>query len=143
MPGIENKPPTSEQIETIRKKFQDHISKSGKDYFDEVDINRVMNEEEYVKRWFMHKYDAKGDQLETCIQCMIAALKWRKKEKVNDLTSAMLNPEAKQKGNIYMRNKDKDGWPLLVFAVRKHIKGMESPEIMKQHFLYYMDRIDR
>ena len=142
MPGIENKPPTSEQIATIRKKFQDHISENGKDDFDKVDINRVMNEELYVKRWFMHKYDAKGDQLEACIQCMIEALKWRKKEKVNELTSAMLNPEVKQKGSIYMRNKDKDGCPLLVFAMAKHKKG-EHVDDMKKLFIYYLERIDR
>lgn len=59
------------------------------------------------------------------------------------ITSDSLSPVLKERGSLYLRNKDKDGWPLLVFAVRKHIKGMESPEIMKQHFLYYMDRIDR
>ena len=103
MSGIENQPPTSEQISTIRKKFGDHILEKGKDNFDDVDINRVMNEDDYVKRWFMHKYDAKGDQLETCVECMIAAMKWRKDEKINCLTAAMLNPELKQKGSIYMK----------------------------------------
>ena len=50
MSGIENQPPTSEQISTIRKKFGDHILEKGKDNFDDVDINRVMNEDDYVKR---------------------------------------------------------------------------------------------
>ena len=59
------------------------------------------------------------------------------------ITSDTLSPVLKERGSLYLKNKDKDGWPLLVFAVRKHVKGIESPEIMKQHFLYYMDRIDR
>ena len=54
-----------------------------------------------------------------------------------------LSPVLKEKGSLYTKNKDKDGWPLLVFAVEKHVKGLESPEIMKQYFLYYLDRIDR
>ena len=107
MSGIENLPPTSEQIATIRKKFQDHMSANGKSSFDDVDINRVMNEDAYIKRWFMHKYDTKGDQLENCFECMIVALKWRKNEKINCLSAAMLNPELKEKGSIYMKNKDK------------------------------------
>ena len=59
------------------------------------------------------------------------------------INSDTLSPTLKERGSLYLRNKDKDGWPLLVFAVRKHTKGIESPELMKQHFLYYMDRIDR
>ena len=59
------------------------------------------------------------------------------------ITTDTLSPTLKERGSLYLKNKDKDGWPLLVFAVRKHTKGIESPELMKQHFLYYMDRIDR
>jgi len=142
MPGIEGQPPTPEQIKSIRTKLQDYISENGKDFFDEVDINRVMNEDAYVSRWFMHMYDAKGDQLESCTQSMIAALKWRKQEKINDLTVDKLNVDVKQKGSIYMKNKDKDGCPLLVFAMAKHVKG-EYPDEMKKLFVYYLDRIDR
>jgi len=142
MPGIEGQPPTPEQIKSIRTKLQDYISENGKDFFDEVDINRVMNEDAYVSRWFMHMYDAKGDQLESCTQSMIAALKWRKQENINDLTVDKLNVDVKQKGSIYMKNKDKDGCPLLVFAMAKHVKG-EYPDEMKKLFVYYLDRIDR
>ena len=59
------------------------------------------------------------------------------------ITSDKLSPLLKEKGSLYIKNKDKDGWPLLVFAVKKHVKGMESVELMKHHFLYYLDRIDR
>ena len=142
MPGIEGQPPTPEQIKSIRTNLQDYISENGKDFFDEVDINRVMNEDAYVSRWFMHMYDAKGDQLESCTQSMIAALKWRKQENINDLTVDKLNVDVKQKGSIYMKNKDKDGCPLLVFAMAKHVKG-EYPDEMKKLFVYYLDRIDR
>lgn len=142
MPGVEDKPPTEEEIETIRKKFQESISENGKDVFDDRDINRVMKDDAYVSRWFMHMYDAKGVQLDSCIQTMIAALKWRKHEKVNDITADNLNPDVKQKGSIYMKNKDKDGCPLLVFAMAKHVKG-EHPDDMKKLFIYYLDRIDR
>ena len=142
MPGIENQPPTDEQVEKIRKGLQDHISENGKDVFEEVDVNRVMTEDFYVHRWFMHMHDAKGDQLEASIKTMISALKWRKVEKIREITADKLNPMLKQKGSLYMKNKDKDGCPLLVFAMAKHVKG-ECPEEMKKQFLYYLERIDR
>ena len=118
-----------------------------------------------------------GDQIDTCTNNMIKALRWRKDENIRGMysidckflvfspkaasdprlyylnveiifniagiNSDTLSPALKERGSLYLRNKDKDGWPLLVFAVRKHTKGIESPELMKQHFLYYMDRIDR
>ena len=143
MPGIEDQPPTGQQLATIRQKFQDYIKENGRDCFDELDIKRVMREDYYVHRWFMHVFDMAGDQIETCTNNMIKALRWRKDENVRGLTAETLSPILKERGSLYLRNKDKDGWPLLVFAVRKHTKGIESPEIMKQYFLYYMDRIDR
>ena len=59
------------------------------------------------------------------------------------LSVKMLSPLLKEKGALYVRNNDKDGWPLLVFAVKKHVKGLESPDLMKQYFLYYLERMDR
>ena len=143
MPGIEHQPPTDEQVTKIRKEFQEYISENGTDVFDERDVTRVMEEDFYVHRWFMQYYDTKGDQLEACVKNMITALKWRKDDKIRETTvSDKLNPVLKQKGSLYMKNKDKDGCPLLVFAMAKHVKG-EYPGEMKQLFLYYLERIDR
>merc|ERR1712080_699752 len=119
------------------------MSENGKDVFDETDVTRVMEEDLYVNRWFMHYYDAKGDQLEACVKNLITALKWRNDSKIRETTvSDKLNPVLKQKGSLYMKNKDTDGCPLLVFAMAKHVKG-EYPVEMKQLFLYYLERIDR
>jgi hypothetical protein len=143
MPGIEDQPPTDEQVERIRKEFQDYISVNGKDVFDDVDVTRVMEDDFYVHRWFMQLYDAKGDQLEACFKNMITALMWRKDGNIRETTTEdKLNPVLKQKDILYMKNKDKDGCPLLVFAMAKHVKG-EYPEEMKQLFIYNLERIDR
>ena len=52
------------------------------DVFDELDVQRVMHEDYYVHRWFMHVFDDPGDQVETCLKALIKALKWRKDESV-------------------------------------------------------------
>lgn len=143
MPGIEDQPPTDEQVAKIRKEVQDYISENGKDVFDEQDMMELFWKDFYIHRWFMHYYDSKGDQLEACVKNLITALKWRKDEKIKEMTqSDKLNPVLKQKGSLYMKNKDKDGCPLLVFAMAKHVKG-EYPREMKQLFLYYLERIER
>jgi len=142
MPGVEHQPPTKQQLTTIRKQFQDYISENGPSVFDEADFNRVMKEDAYVSRWFMHKFDSKDDQLQSCVQSMIKALKWRKQEQINDLTLDKLNPNLRQKESIYMKNKDVIGYPLLLFSMGKHIKG-ENSEETKKLFIYYLEKIDR
>ena len=143
-------PPTDELVAIIRQLFQDYITENGRDCFDELDIQRVMKDKYYVQRWLMHlsqlrncTFAMAGGQIDACIYTMIKALRWRKDENIRGITTDTLSPTLKEKGSLYLKNKDKDGWPLLVFALRKHTKGTESPELMKQHFLYYMDRIDR
>ena len=142
MPGIEHQPPTDEEVVKIRKAFEEYISKNGNEAFYEEDVERVRTDDFYVHRWFMHVHDKKGDQLEDCVENMITALKWRKTEKVREITADNLNPQFKEKGDIYMKGEDKDGCPLLVFAMARHVKG-DKPDEMKRLFLYYLDRIDR
>lgn len=49
----------------------------------------------------------------------------------------------KENGELYVHGRDKDGKVLLVFAVKKHVKGTESMDELKRFFIYYMERIDR
>ena len=62
------------------------------DNFDALDVQRVLTEDFYVHRWFMHVFDMPGDQIETCTNNMIKALKWRKDENI--------------RGNYYHNNND-------------------------------------
>ena len=55
--------------------------------FDEFDIKRVMTEDFYIQRWFMHVFDMPGDQIDTCTNNMIKALRWRKDENIRGMYS--------------------------------------------------------
>ena len=44
-----------------------------------------MREDFYVHRWFMHVFDMAGDQIETCTENMIKALRWRRDENVRGM----------------------------------------------------------
>ena len=62
---------------------------------------------------------------------------------MNDIKFENLNKLAFEKGALYTHNRDKDGKRLLIFDVKRHIKGVEKMEDMKKFFVYYMERIDR
>lgn len=49
----------------------------------------------------------------------------------------------KDLGELYVHGRDKDGKLLMVFAVRRHIKGTENMDDLKKFFLYQLERIER
>ena len=49
-----------------------------------------MREDYYVHRWFMHVFDMAGDQIETCTNNMIKALRWRKDENIRGMEGNIL-----------------------------------------------------
>ena len=56
---------------------------------------------------------------------IIRSFKFRKEKGVRSITSSDLNEDLKAKGSLYLRNRDADGKQLLIFDVKKHIKGMD------------------
>jgi hypothetical protein len=60
-----------------------------------------------------------------------------------DVTMEQLNQRLKGHGELYVHGRDKDGKVLMVFAVKKHIKGTEKMDDLKTFFIYMMERIDR
>jgi hypothetical protein len=59
------------------------------------------------------------------------------------VTVEQLNPRLKGHGELYVHGRDKDGKVLMVFAVKKHIKGTEKMDDLKTFFIYMMERIER
>lgn len=141
--GIEGEPPTPEQVAYIRNKISNYIDDNGQDVFDSRDINRIRTEDAYVERFFMHVYDLPGSQEDNAVNMAVNTFKWRKELKVNDVTMEQLNPRLKGHGELYVHGRDKDGKVLMVFAVKKHIKGTEKMDDLKTFFIYMMERIDR
>ena len=61
----------------------------------------------------------------------------------SDLSSEDLDQGLKSKGSLFIRNRDKDGKQLLIFDVKKHVKGVIAMDEMQKVFLYFLERIDR
>jgi len=143
MSGIEDQPPTAEQVALMREKFRKHLEANGQDNFEADDVRRVMEDDDYLGRFFKHVFDDPGDQVDLAVAMITNSLQWRKSMGIKGMTSDTLKDSLKNRGNLYMHNHDKDGKVMLVLTFKKHKKGEESMDDMKRLFLYYMERIDR
>ena len=61
----------------------------------------------------------------------------------SEIRSSNLEESLKIKGSLYLRNRDADGKQLLVFDVKKHVKGVNNMNDMHRMFLYFLERVDR
>ena len=74
---------------------------------------------------------------------IIRSFKFRQEKAVRSITSADLDEALKAKGSLYLRNRDADGKQLLIFDVKRHIKGTAHMDDMQKIFLYFLERVDR
>ena len=59
------------------------------------------------------------------------------------IKSADIDQGLKNKGSLFLRNRDADGKQLLVFDVKKHVKGAANMDDIQRMFLYFLERVDR
>lgn len=62
---------------------------------------------------------------------------------ISDIKASNLDEGLKAKGSLYLRNRDADGKQLLIFDVKKHVKGAANMDDMQRMFLYFLERVDR
>ena len=67
---------------------------------------------------------------------ILRSFKFRKEKAVHSITSANLDDSLKTKGSLYLHNRDADGKQLLIFDVKKHIKGAANMDDMQRMFLF-------
>jgi len=139
----EERPPTNEEIIELRERTEALVSEIEEDLIDARDLKRILTDDEYISRFFLHCTDIPGDHLKNTEEMIIRALKWRKEKEILDIRSNNLEDSLKSKGSLYLRNRDADGKQLLIFEVKKHIKGVNNMNDMHRMFLYFLERVDR
>jgi len=137
----EERPPTQEEIQTLRSSIRQLDNEEA--CIESADYNRFMNQDDYVARFFLHCTDIPGDHIKNTEEMIIRSFKFRKEKGVRSITSSDLNEDLKAKGSLYLRNRDADGKQLLIFDVKKHIKGSAVMDDMQRMFLYFLERVDR
>ena len=143
MMAAEDEPPSLTQIEIIRNEVKDRFSKESPDIFDDKDLTKLMTDNFYVGRFWIHAFFIPGDRVENAVNLVIDTFKWRKDFGVNDITEADLDMEILERGSLYYHNRDKKGSRLLVFCIRKHNKDSKKMETMKKMLIYLLERLDK
>jgi len=140
--AAEDEPPTLTQIEIIRNEVKDRVSKEAPDIFDDRDLNKLMRDNFYVGRFWIHAFFIPGNRIENTVNLVFSAFKWRKEFGVNDISEEDLDNELLDKGSLYYHNRDKMGCRLLVFSIRKHSRDAQKVEAMKKMLIYILEKLD-
>ena len=141
--AAEDEPPSLGQVETVRAGTRDRIGGEGEDRFDPRDVAKLMADDGFVARFWIHAFFIPGDRVENAVNLVIDTFKWRKDFGVNDITEADLDMEILERGSLYYHNRDKKGSRLLVFCIRKHNKDSKKMETMKKMLIYLLERLDK
>jgi len=139
----EETPPSKEQIEQVVEGVKNKIEDEGKELFYSADIDCLISSDDYVTRFWIHTYFMPGNRFENTINMVVNTFKWRKEFGLRDISEKMLDEKLKVKGALFSRNRDKDGFKILVFSIRKHLKDPKNIQSLKEFFVYMLDRLER
>jgi len=141
--AAEDEPPSISQIELVRNSTKKKLSIEGEELFDNRDVDKLMSDDGYLSRFWIHAFFIPGERVENTTNLVIDTFKWRKEFGVNDITESDLDMEILNRGSLYYHNRDKKGSRLLVFSIRKHIKDSKKIDVMKKMLIYILERLDK
>uniref|UniRef100_A0A224XF82 Putative phosphatidylinositol transfer protein pdr16 n=1 Tax=Panstrongylus lignarius TaxID=156445 RepID=A0A224XF82_9HEMI len=130
--------PTIQDIQELRAKFLQKVQDENKD-FHQKDLNRVNNDDSWLRRFLIH-HDL---EIKDALNMLIETCEWRKSFKVNEISEQTVNREYLEEGSIFVHSRDKDGKSLFIFRCCKHVKGQKDFEELKKCVVYWMERVER
>ena len=143
MPGVQDKPPSSQEIQDVRQKALQKLGDEGISNFIAKDIERLKSSDDYVTKFWKHVFDLPGQQGDEAAAMILKTFKWKKEFGVDKIEEKSLNQSVVNKGSLFTHNRDKDGMKLIVLAMSKHVKGADSIDDVKKLLVYYFERLDR
>ena len=143
MPGVKDKPPSSQEVQDVRQKALQKLGDEGIDNFIAKDIERLRSSDDYVSKFWKHVFDLPGEQGDEATAMILKTFKWRQEFGVDKIEEKSLNQSVVNKGSFFTHNRDKDGKKLIVFALSKHVKDADSIDDVKKLLVYYLERLER
>jgi len=143
MPGVQDKPPSKQEVEDVRRKALAKLDEEGLGNFLANDIDKLKTSDDYVGLFWKHVFDLSGDQDDEAAAMVLKTFKWRKEFGVDKLDEKSLNPTVLNKGSFFTHNRDKDGMKLIVFTLTRHVKGEDNVDDVKKVLVYYLERLTR
>ncbi|KAG8200877.1 hypothetical protein JTE90_015781 [Oedothorax gibbosus] len=123
----------------LRNTFLENLNSNGNyDDFEEADIDRIRNDDNYCKRFIRMK---KGN-FENALEMVDEALRWRKSFGVKDVNMGSIPLDFFQAKAVFPLNKDKEGNPIIMILVRYHKKAPEFAKDLRRFVIYWVELME-
>lgn len=123
-------------IEDFRKGIEEEAQRDP-DQFHPADVQKLNDSDELCRRFIRQKRRNVDDALTMAK----AALCWRKKFEVNDITEANLPQVYFDFGAMFPLGKDKYGSQIIVHRVRLHRKNERMAKQMKRFLVFWVEKL--
>lgn len=130
---------SQEDINRLRATFMKELEAKGENYIHDKDLERVKNNDHWIKRFLMHN---EGDETKS-LQMLWNTVNWRKEFGANEITEHNVKMDLLVKGGLFAHGKDIDGCSLLIFKCNLHTKGAVDMNEMKKLVIYWFERLER
>lgn len=102
------------------------------------DLARIQDSDLWIKQLLeAYKLD-----VEKTITRLWENCEWRQSYGVHDINETNVNQDLLHDGEIFVRNKDRDGMPLLIVNISKHSKSKNQEDLIKL-IVYWVERTQR
>merc|ERR1712142_1456644 len=86
-------------------------------------------------------YYLSGNQVDETVDMIEKTFRWRKEFGANEIRKESLNQKLVNGPMFVREEKDKDGFKVLVFCLRKHVKVADEVEEMKKVFVSFLEEM--
>jgi hypothetical protein len=125
-------------VVAMRKQFMAESYQGNEELFDPVDIEKIEKDDWFVKRFLIAAYKDQDD----AVRRMTEAMKWRKEQRLRQLTDADFPREFFETGSLFQYERDREGLPSLFMRLKFVRKIPELLDYMKQFCMYQCFQID-
>ena len=127
-------------IEEVRQKFLERVDKNPDLYYNE-DVERVKTDDWTVRR-YLYRFNKEPD-VNTGLEALDKAMKWRKSFGVLDFKDSDLVKEGLMAGGILLYGKDLNGSQLLILRGKTAKKSKTWRPYMDRVIVHYLEKADK
>lgn len=128
---------TSEHMKAFRTRLFSEASKADTDNYHPADRAKVKECDEYCWRFIVHN----RLDLQRALRMANAALLWRSRTRVHDITELSLPKVYFELGFVYPYNMDRYGNHVLVFSMKDYIRNTLDIAEAKRFLIFFVERL--
>lgn len=128
---------SAQSVQQIRERFFEDYQ-NNKDLYDENDVNRIRENEWYVKRFLLARRRNVGEAFEM----MRNTMRWRKEMGLPTMKDSDFPIEFYKIGGLFAYERDKDGNVVIFMRVRMHRKIPELADPVKKFLMHIVNKVD-